>query len=428
VKTTHPTRRHWWEPRTFRLRLAVLFAALFLAAGSALVVATYVLVEHNLPVSSPSRLPPHYVRLCKQLIYQSGPSKTAPASNATPSGAQVSKDSKISKSQADKCRLTLLAASKAGSLDQRQRALSGLLTTSLLGLAFLTLVAGAIGWLISKRILRPVRAITDTARRASDENLGERLSVEGPDDELKELATTFDAMLDRLDNAFVGQRRFVANASHELRTPLTAMRTAVDVTLAKPQRSSEDLEAMAHRVRRSIDKADLIVEALLTLAVSQQGLQKVETVDVAALARNALDASQSLIVTRRLQVEQFFEPSQVFGDAVLLERLVANVVENAVVHNVDDGWIRIRTGRSDGATFLSVANGGPQLDEALVPRLIEPFNRANERLDPMGGVGLGLALVQSIATLHAAVLEIHALPDGGLEVRVRFADVATEDS
>ena len=181
----------------------------------------------------------------------------------------------------DQCKGAFSAGASAGSNTQRQRALHNLLLFSLAGLGTMTLISGGLGWVMSGRVLRPVRVITETARRASEQHLGERLALTGPTDELKELADTFDGMLERLDRAFGTQRRFVGNASHELRTPLTVMRTAIDVTLAKPSRSREQLEDMAIRVRRSIDRAEHMVDALLTLAVSDQGPASSEFVDLA---------------------------------------------------------------------------------------------------------------------------------------------------
>ena len=155
----------------------------------------------------------------------------------------------------------------------------------------MAVLSALLGWIMAGRVLRPVHAITAAARRASEENLGERIALAGPEDELKELADTFDAMLGRLDAAFASQRRFVANASHELRTPLTVMRTAIDVTLAKPERTPAQLEAMAAEVRQATGQAERLVEALLTLARSDRGTGPRSVLDLAVLAEDALDAA-----------------------------------------------------------------------------------------------------------------------------------------
>jgi hypothetical protein len=263
--------------------------------------------------------------------------------------------------------------------------------------------------------LRPVHDITNAAQRASERHLGERINLQGPDDELKELADTFDDMLDRLDLAFAAQRQFVANASHELRTPLTAMRTAVDVALAKPTRTTEQLELMAEKVRRSIERAERTIDALLTLAVSNQGIETVEPLDLATAAEDALDDVRDVADAAGLAVESELSPAAMDGNRILLDRLVANLVQNAVIHNVPDGWMRLRTGRSDGHAYLEVSNSGPVLDPDFVPHLFEPFRRANGRT-ASGGVGLGLSIVESVAEAHHASLEANARPEGGLVV------------
>ena len=386
-----------------------------------LIIATYALVDHNLPAAtSTSPLPNHYMKLCKELLYQPGSKTPHPPPSKAPVTTTTVRPPKVSPAFVNQCRQALSKASLTGSLDQRRRALQGLLTFSLLGLAFFTLIAAAIGWLMSSRMLRPVRALTETARRASDANLGERLALEGPDDELKELATTFDAMLDRLDSAFASQRRFVANASHELRTPLTTMRTAIDVTLTSPDRTMVQLEEMAQRVRRAVDKADQIVEALLTLAVSHQGLKRRDVLDLATVVEDALDSSAASITSKDLRVEPSLQSAPLRGDGVLLERLVINLVDNAIRHNVYSGWISAATGRSESGAFVMVSSSGPMIADETIPRLLEPFGRAEERLDPAGGVGLGLALVQSIAAMHSGTVEIHGNAEGGLRVTVRF--------
>ena len=290
---------------------------------------------------------------------------------------------------------------------------------SLLGLGLTTLASGGIGWLVSRRVLAPVRSITETARRASQEHLGERLALPGPRDELRELADTFDDMLDRLDRAFAAQRQFVANASHELRTPLTAMRTAIDVTLAKPGRTQQQLEDMAIRVRRSTEQAQRMVDALLTLTVSEHGREHAEQLDLAALAEDALEHAGDDIRRAGLQLDTVLAQAPVSGDAHLVERMVWNLVDNAVRHNVAGGWISVRTGTDDGAAYLRVANSGEIIPDSAVGTLAEPFHRLAGRTGD-GGFGLGLSIARSVSTAHGATMTMTNPAGGGLDVLVRM--------
>lgn len=402
--------RRWW-PQRVRTRLTLLYAALFLAAGSVLLALTYGLVAHSLPSHPSSPRPdPKLLALCKQAAQRGGQGKP---------GGQPEKV--VSPSEQEKCRLVFAAGAQAGTQSQRSKALGDLLWFSLIGLGAMTVLSAATGWIVAGRVLRPVRSITETARRASEEHLGERLALSGPQDELKELADTFDDMLERLDRAFGAQKRFVANASHELRTPLTVMRTSIDVTLAKPARSPEQLEAMAERVRRAIDRAERTIDALLTLAVSDQGTTLEEPVDLATAAEDALDDSAAAIAGRGLQVASTLDPAVARGDPSLLERMVANLVDNAVRHNEPGGWIRVVTGTAQGRAFLEVTNSGPRVAAGTVGSLMEPFGRARARSEPDDGPGLGLSIVRSIATAHGATLDVRSRPEGGLAVSVTVA-------
>jgi signal transduction histidine kinase len=282
----------------------------------------------------------------------------------------------------------------------------------------MTAASGGLGWYMSGRVLRPVRVITETARRASEQHLGERLAMTGAKDELKELADTFDDMLERLDTAFAGQRRFVANASHELRTPLTVMRTAIDVTLAKPSPTTRQLTEMAVRVRRSIDRAETMVEALLTLAVSDQGELSTEFTDLATWAEDAIEAAGPEIERLDLRVDTSLDPAETNGDPQLLERMIWNLVDNAVRHNESGGWIRLRTGTRDTSAYLEVANSGPVIPDDAVPSLFEPFRRLEARTGTKDGVGLGLAIARSVVTAHRATVTVHSRPAGGLDIAV----------
>jgi signal transduction histidine kinase len=378
-----------------RARLAVFYAILFLLAGVVLVALTYALAA---AVLLPSAAPPPKLLTTQEraLLGLCKPLPTSPLLLA-------------------KCKhlIDVGAGPQA-----RGDALSALRIASAIGLGILAIAAAGLGWLASGRALRPMRSITEAARQASELRLGQRLAFTGPDDELKQLADTFDLMLERLDGAFTSQKRFVANAAHELRTPLTAMRTAIEVTLSKPTRTTDQLEAMAARVKRSIERAEATVEALLTLATSEVGPTDQETIDLATAAEDALDATHAAIDQRHINVDAALEPALARGDRVLLERMIANLVQNAVRHNNPGGWIGLRTmQQSDGALF-EIANTGASVPAEQLPILFEPFARSEQRLNSSDGVGLGLSIASAIARAHNATISARPRPGGGLEMSV----------
>jgi signal transduction histidine kinase len=387
-------RRLW--PRRMRTRLAVFYALLFLLAGIALLALTYALVASVLlpaPPPLPKQLTPREVqllRLCKPLP--------------------------TSQSLLAECNRFIYGIGPGAAA--REHTLAELRLASLIALGLLAVGSAGLGWLVAGRALRPVRSITEAARQASELRLGQRLALSGPDDELKQLADTFDVMLERLDAAFTSQKRFVANAAHELRTPLTAMRTAVEVTLSKPTRTPDQLEAMAADVKRSVERAEATVEALLTLATSEVGPAAQEPIDLATAAEDALDAAHAAIAQRQIKVDAALEPAPARADRVLIQRMIANLVENAVRHNTPDGWIGIRTLHdSDGALF-EIANTGARVPAEQIPTLFEPFARAEQRLNSSDGVGLGLSIASAIARAHHAAINARPRPDGGLVVSV----------
>ncbi len=396
--------------RPVRLRLTLVYSGLFLAAGAVLLAVTYGLVAQSLSSTPPSA--------------DTGPQ----ASQYLTQALQLCKERGLDPIAMSKCEQTaegsLNGVSKASLEDQRSRTLAHLLDYSLAALAALVFASTWLGWIVAGRVLRPVHAITAAARRASEENLGERIALAGPDDELKELADTFDAMLARLDAAFASQRRFVADASHELRTPLTVMRTAIDVTLAKPGRTPAQLEAMAVEVRHAADRAEALIEALLTLARSDRGTGPREPLDVAALAEDALDAAAPAIRAHPVTVQTALAPAPAVGDPVLVERLVTNLIDNAVRHNVSGGWVQVATGTRAGMAFIDVANGGPLIPPELVPSLFEPFRRLSDRAGSPDGMGLGLSIVRSVALAHRGHATARPRPAGGLEITVSLPGCA----
>jgi signal transduction histidine kinase len=405
--------------RTIRLRLTLTYSGLFLLAAAMLVAFTYVFVVRGLSTSS-------------ALSKTSQPTTVAQESLRKACGkvmaAEKNEKSRHTLPAADrglisKCRQSFSSGVVAGAQSQRAEAVHQLLLYSLVGLGIMGAVSGAVGWLVAGRALRPVHAITGAARRASEENLGERLALAGPPDELKELADTYDAMLARLDAAFASQRRFVANASHELRTPLTMMRTAIDVTLAKPDRTPAQLEDMAAEVRAAVDRAEALIEALLTLARSDRGTTAVELADLAVLAEDALDAAGPAIRAGSLGLETALQPALTCGDLVLLDRLVVNLVDNAVRHNITGGWIQVATGTRDGQAYLTVTNGGAVIGEDVTPLLFEPFRRLGGPGASGPGTGLGLSIVRSVTTAHHGTVTACSRPAGGLDVSVLLPGV-----
>jgi signal transduction histidine kinase len=291
----------------------------------------------------------------------------------------------------------------------------------LLGGAVLVPLAAVLGWLLAGRALRPVRAVTAAAQRVSDRRLSERINMRGRRDEITELAATFDAMLARLERAFEAQRRFVANASHELRTPLAVAGTAVDVVLARPNRTTEELESMAGDVRAAVDRAEGVLDGLLTLTRSQHLDHAHDELDLAALVEDALDVHRAAIAERELQIRTQLSATTMIGDRALLGRLVDNLVDNALRHNDERRAVRI-TCRSEGdAGVLVVANTGPAVPSADVTSLFEPFTRLGGRARSAdSGLGLGLAIVRAVAEAHRGEIAASAPPDGGLVVSVRL--------
>ncbi len=299
--------------------------------------------------------------------------------------------------------------------------LDRLVVQSAWALGLMALGSVGLGWVMAGRVLRPLQHITGAARRLSEENLHERIALEGPDDELKELADTFDSMLARLDAAFDAQRRFAANAAHELRTPMAIVRTEVDVALADPDASVDELRAMGAEVLRAIDRTRGLLDGLLVLARSDRGIELRHPVDLAEVAAGAAGqvAGDAEAGGRTVSLDVARAP--VRGDPSLLQRLGDNLLDNAVRHNEPGGWVTVRTGQTSGRSRLVVANGGPVVDPAEVEALFEPFRRGTaERTGSVAGAGLGLSIVRSVATAHGGTATATARPEGGLEVTVEL--------
>ncbi|WP_018684659.1 sensor histidine kinase [Actinokineospora enzanensis] len=276
-----------------------------------------------------------------------------------------------------------------------------------------------LAWAITGRVLRPLREVTATAHRLSVESLGERINHQGARDEVAELADTFDAMLDRLQAAFSAQRQFVANASHELRTPLTVIRTELDVTLSDPNADLGELRRMADVVRAATLRAGELVEALLVLARTDGlGVGATGPVDLPVVVAGAWRSTRSDAERRGITARFHDGHATVVGDSALLERVAGNLLENAVRHNVDGGWIEVHTSCGPQWTTLDVASSGPVIAPERVGELFEPFRRGGVDRTSHTGTGLGLSIVRAVARAHGGTVRAEPVPGGGLRVVV----------
>jgi signal transduction histidine kinase len=307
--------------------------------------------------------------------------------------------------------------------NQRSSQRDALLTESGIALGIMALISIGLGWLMAGRALRPLRLMNARARGISERSLHQRLAVAGPDDELSDLAGTFDGLLARLETAFESQRRFVANASHELRTPIAVSRTLVEVALADPTPSVPSMRSTLRRVLAADEQQERTIEALLTLARSQRGIEARERLDLAEIAAEALASAPPVALT----IETAFDPAPALGDRALLERMAANLIDNAITHNVEGGWVRVRTGCSGGLATLLVANSGPVVPPERVQEMYEPFRRLDGQRTANGrGLGLGLSIAKAIIDAHGARIESEPGAGGGLEIEVSFPAAGSE--
>jgi signal transduction histidine kinase len=380
--------------RTIRLRLTAVYGSLFLVSGIVLLAFTYFIVRRQ--YTGDFFVKSGQAAATKLLLAQAQKIGAVKPVIALPKG-----------------KTDLIAAAN----QQSDIALHHLLVNAGIALALMTVLSICLGWLIAGRALRPLRTISNAAREISASNLHRRLALQGPDDELKQLGTTFDDLLGRLEAAFAAQRQFVANASHELRTPLTLERTLIEVALADPDADVESLRRTCTQLLAVGEQQERLIEALLTLSRSQRGLEQRESVDLAAIAASAAAS----VDTDGRRVLGNFGKAETTGDVRLVDRLVANLVGNAVRHNKSGGLVTITTKTRDDQAVLTVANSGPRISTGEVSRLFRPFQRLDpDRSTDASGLGLGLSIVDAIATAHGATIDAVARRNGGLRIEIAF--------
>jgi signal transduction histidine kinase len=281
------------------------------------------------------------------------------------------------------------------------------------------LLAAVIGWAVAGRVLAPLKRITGTARRVSDESLAERIPVTGAHDELRELSATLNSMLDRLESSFQSQQRFVANASHELRSPLTVIRAEAEVALANPEPELEELREMAEAVVDATRRTEALLAGLLILARSQPDLLRSRPVDLAGPVHAAVEDAQPPAAREGVRLSSHLDSAEVEGDPTLLERLAANLIENGIRYNRPGGFVDVRIRPGVATVELRVENSGPPVDSAAAARLTEPFERLGREADARGA-GLGLSIVSAVSRAHGGSLIIEPRAEGGLIACVRL--------
>ncbi|MCQ9181197.1 HAMP domain-containing histidine kinase [Streptomyces sp. IBSBF 2953] len=385
----------WLRP-TIRIRLTLLYGGMFLIAGIMLLSIIYLLAAQALHEGS------------GQAFKVTGSdldvtSSTCPQLGAASNQAQFNEFLK----QCDDI--------------QRQHALDDLLSRSLLALLGLAIIAFAFGYAMAGRVLSPLGRITRTARAVAGSDLSRRIELDGPDDELKELADTFDDMLERLQRAFTAQQRFVGNASHELRTPLAINRTLLEVHLSDPGAPVE-LQQLGKTLLATNERSEQLVEGLLLLARSDNQIVERKPVDLAEVAEQAVDQVHGEAAAKGVVIRGEQKSAVVQGNGVLLERIALNLVQNAVRYNVPEGgWVEVTTDVRHGQAVLVVSNTGPVVPAYEIDNLFEPFRRLRtERTGSDKGVGLGLSIVRSVARAHGGHIVAQPREGGGLVMRVTF--------
>jgi signal transduction histidine kinase len=404
------------HPRTtVRWRLTAMYGGLFLTTGAVLLATTYLLVSKTTVTDA--------------RIAGPGPAFTytnGGGQEQTPTGAKRHRDFTVRPTlpgfvvKALRSRQGQRVAAFVGS-DQRVEDLHVLVIESIVALAIMAVVSAALGWLVAGWVLAPLRAMADKTRDISAASLDQRLALEGPNDELKQLSDTIDGLLERLEAAFDAQRRFVSNASHELRTPLTAARAMLEMVLSDPTATIETFRETCAQVLDEGEQQEELIEALLALAQGQRGIDRRELVDLAVVTSTVLDRYELEGMGRSIKVEAELSPARLSGDRRLIERLVSNLLQNALRHNDAGGAVRVSVREQARSSALTVSNTGPVIPADKIATLTQPFQRlAPDRTGYRDGLGLGLSIVEAIANAHDAALDVKPREGGGLKVTVRF--------
>jgi signal transduction histidine kinase len=396
--------------RTLRLRLTALYGALFLASGAGLLATTYVLVSQV--TSNP-------------LVYTSKDGRQVgvfDGGHATGKAGQPQVNQSQGGPSLTPAQLQAQAEQlRTQALDQHAAEMDSLLLNSGIALAVMSVVSIVLGWVIAGRVLRPIRTITRAVHEITATNLHRRLALDGPHDELKDLGDTFDALLCRLESSFQAQRQFVANASHELRTPLARQRTIGQVAISDPDATIQSLRAAHERVLAAGSQQERLIESLLALARGQAGIDRHEPLDLSTVADRVIAAHRAEALRRGLDLHVHLAPAPADGDPHLVERLVTNLVDNALRHNVAQGRLDVSTHTSAGHAVLVVTNTGPHVPADAIDRVFQPFRRLEaDRTNQGDGLGIGLSIVLAIAEAHDATLVTRPRPEGGLRIEVTF--------
>jgi signal transduction histidine kinase len=413
---------------TIRWRLTLLYGGMFLVCGAALLAVTYTLVSHAVTGGGQVMIGPAPAGGLGDPTKQLSGNGVVQQLHPPPSAAFFVKGKSVKVPPSVSRLLRSAGGQQAVRFVGRQQQIADLHQLeieSAIALAIMAIISALLGWYVAGRVLRPLRTITTAAQEISEANLHRRLALPGPRDELRTLADTIDGLLERLEDAFDAQRRFVANASHELRTPLTAVRALLEMVISDPHATVQSFRQTCLEALEESEQQEQLIDALLALAQGERGLDHRDPADLAVIADEVLSTHQADADERRLHLDVMLQSATLSGDRRLIARLVSNLVQNAIHHNVPNGDVYLRVGTRGGRAYLTIANSGPVVPDDQIERLLQPFQRlAADRLGHREGFGLGLSIVAAIAAAHDARLDVRPGERGGLHIEVSFPAVA----